>query len=135
MAAPAYDKLCKIHQNQYLLTFLPERKDQTTERNEKQQSPEEDDGLVGGQSSIEVSGSEAGLDSLLPLASWDAFAAWEPSLITGERRKQKETGVVRHDHVGIRLCRPSLSCSRDGLSDPVEAFAFAAGSLMCTVRQ
>lgn len=91
--------------------------------------------MVGGQRSIEVSGSEAGLDSLLPLASWDASAAWEPSLITGERRKQKETGVVGQDHVGIRLCRPSLSCSRDWLSDPVEAFAFAAGSLMCKVRR
>lgn len=123
MAAPTYDKLCKIHQNQYLLTFLPERKDQTTERNEKQQSPEEDDGLVGGQSSIEVPGSEAGLDSLLPLASWDASVAWEPSLITGERRKQVwwDRTMWASGYAG------RLSCSRDWLSDPVEAFAFAAG--------
>lgn len=66
--------------------FLPDRKDEITERKENQPSPEEVDSSVGGQKSTGRIRVRGWTRLTSAMASGGAFSASEPPLIAGKRR-------------------------------------------------
>lgn len=123
MAGVIFDQL--LTESKPILTFLPERKDKRNNRRRTiHRALRRDTALQVDRAPQVVIRVGAGLDALLPLASWGAFAALWPFLITSELGN---LGQWKQNCVGDQNMQSLLSAVTGRAERPSGGFTSAAG--------